>query len=78
MLLTLLEERAGLSWLRTGSPTRWVPIAALAFLAATVAPLFLNLSLPKKAVASVCSGLGFTFTYGVVVLTGLSFLNWGD
>jgi hypothetical protein len=77
-LLTVLEEKAGLAWLRTESRTFWAPIAALALLSAVVAPLLLKLTIPRKIIASICSLLGFALVYGVVAFIGASFLNWGD
>jgi hypothetical protein len=77
-LLTILEEKAGLAWLQTESRTFWVPIAALVLLSAVVAPLLLELSVPKKIIASICSLLGFALIYGVVAFLGVSFLNWSD
>jgi hypothetical protein len=78
MLLTIIEERAGLSWLRTGKPTVWVPIAILALLSAVVAPLLLRVSVPKKIVAVICSLLGFALTLGGVFVIGITFFNWDD
>lgn len=78
MLLTILEDKAGMSWVQTSNVALWRPMAIVALLSAVVAPLFLDTSVSKKITASVCSMLGFAAMYGVVVLVGASFLSWGD
>jgi len=78
MLLTILDEHAGLSWLRTGKPTVWVPIAGLALLSAIVAPLLLRVDVPKKIIAVICSLLGFALTLAGVLIIGVTFFNWDD
>lgn len=78
LLLTILEEKAGMAWLHTGDAAVWCPVAIAALILAGMAPLFVAGNLTWKIRASIYSLLGFAVTYGLVVLIGVSFLNWGD
>jgi hypothetical protein len=78
LLLTVLDEKAGLRWLRTDDPALWVPIAVLALLGAVSAPFFSQWKISKKIAVSIGALVGFAATYGAVVLIGVSFLNWSD
>jgi hypothetical protein len=78
LLLTVLEEKAGLVWLRTENRALWMPIIALALLSAVAAPLFLEASITRRIAASICSALVFTVIYEVVALVGVLFFQWDN
>jgi NAD/NADP transhydrogenase beta subunit len=75
---TALEERAGLSWLRTSDADLWIPIAALALVAAASAPLFARFTPTKRCVAVALSILAFAAIYGICAVIGVHFLHWDD
>lgn len=78
LLVTILEEKAGASWLQTGNVALWLPVAFTSFVLAGAAPLFHARSVPRKIMASVISLILFVALYGIVVMMGASFFHWGD
>jgi hypothetical protein len=77
-VLTILEERAGVTWLHTDSSRLWLPVAALAVVGAVGAPLITNTRFVKRWVGVVCAVLGYAAAYGLVVFVGTSFLGWAN
>jgi hypothetical protein len=78
VLLTYLEEYRGAHWLTTSSPKIWLPVAVLAFVSITSAPLFTSASGAKKLIFCVLSACTFVLVYLIASAFGAHYLSWDD